>query len=117
MIAFASISGGYGLVTNNQTGQQTYMKMGKIGIGVGAGIKDFRTIFIFHNSASLKRLINYGWIAGLSSDAIAKASDKGGALAGSLAADNITIYQLTESGLSMQVTLTGAKYWKNDALN
>lgn len=117
MILLASIGGGHGVVTNNQTGQQTYMKMGELGLGMGAGIKDFRAIFIFHNSESLNRFINHGWIAGLSSDAAVKASDKGGAVSGSLAADNVTIYQLTKSGLSMQVTLTGTKYWKNDELN
>lgn len=117
MILLASIGGGHGVVTNNQTGQQTYMKMGELGVGMGAGLKDFRAIIIFHNSASLNRFIDTGWIAGLSSDAAIKASDKGGAVSGSLAADSVTIYQLTESGLSMQMTLTGTKYWKNDELN
>lgn len=117
MALLISIGGGHGIVTNNQTGQQTYMKMGELGVGMGAGLKDFRAIFIFHNSASLNRFINTGWIAGLSSDAAIKASDKGGAISGSLAADSVTIYQLTESGLSMQMTLTGTKYWRNDELN
>jgi hypothetical protein len=31
--------------------------------------------------------------------------------------DNITIYQLTESGLALQATVKGTKYWKDDALN
>ncbi|MDC9729029.1 MAG: hypothetical protein PSN04_06835 [Methyloprofundus sp.] len=117
MLLLASIGGGHGVVTNNQTGQQTYMKMGELGVGMGAGAKDFRAIFIFHNSTSLQRFIDHGWIAGISSDAAAKASDKGAAIAGSLAADNVTIYQVTESGLSMQISLTGTKYWKNDELN
>ncbi len=117
MVLLASAGGGHGVVTNNQTGQQTYMKMGELGVGMGAGIKDFRAIFIFHNSASLQRFIDHGWIAGISSDAAAKASDKGAAFSGTLAADSVTVYQITESGLSMQISLTGTKYWRNDALN
>jgi len=29
----------------------------------------------------------------------------------------ITIYQLTESGVSLQATVKGTKYWKDEALN
>ena len=117
MMVFASIGGGHGVVTNNQTGQQTYMKMGELGVGIGAGLKDFRAIFIFHNAASLQRFVDHGWLAGVSSDITAKASDKGGDLSGAMAADSVTIYQLTESGLAVQASLTGGKYWKNDDLN
>jgi len=117
MAVFVSIGGGHGVVTNNQTGQKTYMKMGELGVGIGAGLKDFRAVFIFHNAASLQRFVDHGWLAGVSSDITAKASDKGGDLTGAMAADSVTIYQLTESGLAVQATLTGGKYWKNDELN
>ena len=46
-----------------------------------------------------------------------QATDKGGAVGGAVSLDDITIYQLTESGLALQATVKGTKYWKDDALN
>ncbi|MFO7494317.1 MAG: hypothetical protein R6X05_01630 [Desulfobacterales bacterium] len=41
----------------------------------------------------------------------------GAAVGGETVFDNITIYQLTESGLALQATVKGTKYWKDGALN
>jgi lipid-binding SYLF domain-containing protein len=116
-IIFASFGGGHGVVKNNKTGKHTYMKMGEIGIGLGLGVKDFRAIFIFHDHNTMNQFIESGWEFGGHADAAAKASDKGGAVGGEILLDNITIYQLTESGLALQATIKGTKYWKDDALN
>ena len=40
-----------------------------------------------------------------------------GAVGGEAVIDNITIYQLTKTGLALQVTVKGTKYWKDDELN
>lgn len=116
-VIFASFSGGYGVVRNNKTGRDTYMKMAEVGVGFGLGIKDFRAVFIFHDSITMNDFINSGWEFGAHADAAAKASDKGGAVGGEILVDNITIYQLTEAGLALQATVKGTKYWKDDDLN
>jgi lipid-binding SYLF domain-containing protein len=116
-VIFASFGGGYGVVKNNKTGRHTYMKMGEIGIGLGLGVKDFRAVFIFHDHETMNQFIESGWEFGGHADAAAKASDKGAAVGGEILLDNITIYQLTESGLALQATVKGTKYWKDDALN
>ena len=116
-LIFASIGGGHGVVKNNVTGKHTFMKMGEVGIGLGLGAKDFRAVFVFHNIETMNRFVDQGWAFGGQADAAAKASDKGAAVGGELTVDNITIYQLTESGLALQATIMGTKYWKDDALN
>lgn len=117
-VIFASFGGGYGVVKNNRTGKDTYMKMGEIGIGLGLGVKDFRAVFIFHDAATMNRFINSGWEFGGHADAAAVAEDKGlGAVGGEAVIDNITIYQLTKSGLALQATVKGTKYWKDGELN
>ena len=116
-VLLASFSGGYGVVQNNQGRQRTYMKMGEIGIGLGLGLKDFRAVFIFHDNETMQRFVDSGWQFGGHADAAAKASDMGAAVGGEALWDNITIYQLTESGLALQATVKGTKYWKDDALN
>ncbi len=116
-LLLASFGGGYGVVHNNQTGQDTYMKMGEVGLGLGLGAKDFRAIFVFHTAESLRRFVEDGWALGAQADVAAKADDKGAAASGELTVDNITIYQITETGLALQATIKGTKYWKDKELN
>ncbi len=116
-VILASFGGGYGVVTNNGSGQQTYMNMGEVGIGLGAGVKDFRIVFVFHQPETLNRFTEHGWAFGGQADAAAKAGDKGAAVGGEAIFDNVTAYQLTESGLALQATIKGTKYWKASDLN
>jgi lipid-binding SYLF domain-containing protein len=115
-VIFASFGGGYGVVTD-KGGNHTFMKMGEVGIGLGLGVKDFRAVFIFHDQKTMDRFVNSGWEFGGNADAAAKASDIGAAVAGEAVIDGITIYQLTETGLALQATVKGTKYWKDGDLN
>jgi lipid-binding SYLF domain-containing protein len=116
-VIFASFGGGYGVVKSNKTGKDTFMKMGEVGVGLGLGAKDFRAVFVFHSPDTMKRFVENGWAFGVQADAAAKASDKGAAVGGEAIVENITIYQLTETGLALQATVKGTKYWKDDSLN
>ena len=116
-LVLASFSGGQGVVKDNKTGRHTYMNMGEAGIGFGLGVKDFRAVFVFHDRHTMKNFIESGWEFGAHADAAAKAGDKGGAVGGEILLDGVTIYQITESGLALQATVKGTKYWKDTALN
>lgn len=116
-LVLASFGGGYGVVKNNRTGKSTYMNMGEVGVGFGLGVKDFRAVFVFHNQQTLTRFVEQGWAFGAQADAAAKTSEKGAAVSGEVTLDNITIYQLTETGLALQATVKGTKYWKDSELN
>ncbi len=116
-VILASFGGGYGVVRNNASGQDIYMKMGEVGVGLGAGVKDFRAVFVFHSRDALNRFVDHGWTFGGQADAAAKAGNKGGAIGGEAILDNVTIYQLTESGLALQAMVKGTKFWRDDELN
>lgn len=116
-LIFASFSGGYGIARDNSSGRDIYMKMGEAGVGFGLGVKDFRAIFVFKSRTASSVFIEHGWMVGAHADAAAKSSDKGGAAGGEILADDVEIYQLTESGLALQATIKGTKYWKDDSLN
>jgi len=116
-IIFASFGGGYGLAKQNASGKYTYMQMGEVGVGLGAGIKDFRVVMVFHTRKALIDFIENGWEFGARADAAAKASEKGGAVGAEVTINDATIYQLTESGLALQATIKGTKYWKDSELN
>ncbi len=116
-LVFASFGGGHGVVRDNQSGKNTFMKMGEAGVGLGIGAKDFRVIFVFHSRDALTQFVDTGWAFGVNADAAAKASEKGGAVGGEATFDNITVYQLTESGLALQATIKGTKFWQDSELN
>ena len=116
-VIFASFGAGAGVVRDNESGQDTFMRMGEVGIGLGAGVKDFRAVFVFHSDDALQRFLDVGISVGGQADAAAKAGDLGAAVSGEALADNITVYQLTQSGLALQATVKGTRYWKDGDLN
>ncbi len=116
-LLFASVGGGYGILHDRDRGRDTYLRMGELGVGFGLGVKDFRAVLVFHTDDALRRFQDYGVSVGAGADAAAVASDQGGAVGGELNFDNITVYQFTESGLTLQATLKGTRYWPDPALN
>jgi lipid-binding SYLF domain-containing protein len=110
--------GGYGVVHDNATGEETYMRMGEGGVGLGLGVKDFRALFVIHDEKTLEDFVNGEWTFGAESDAAAKTGEKGGAAGGEAVAESgMDVYQLTESGLVLGANLRGTKYWQDSSLN
>jgi lipid-binding SYLF domain-containing protein len=116
-LIFARVGAGHGVVRDNKSGKNTFMKMGEAGLGLGIGLKDFRAVFVFHSRDALSQFVEDGWAFGVNADAAAKASEKGAAVGGEATFDNITVYQLTESGLALQATVKGTKFWQDGELN
>ena len=142
---------GYGVVMDNKAGRDTFMRMASLGGGVGAGLKDVRVIFIFHDPQVMKQFVREGWQVGGQADAAAKYQDtgisaeqnvKGGVSfrdgtvatgsstdlragtrkddatsAGMATLGGMEIYQFTESGVALQATVAGTKYWQDSKLN
>jgi lipid-binding SYLF domain-containing protein len=146
-----STANGYGVLVDNHARKETFMRMGSLGGGIGAGVKDVRVIFVFHDAKVMQQFVEQGWQFGGQTDATGKAGDLGVAAeqsakanvdfkAGTVAAGTTTdvragddagnktgasvatrggmeIYQFTETGLSLQATVSGTKYWKDSKLN
>ena len=141
---------GYGVLMDNKTGKETFMRVASLGGGVGLGIKDLRVVFVFNDAKVMKSFVEQGWQFGGKADASAKYQDTGisaeqnvkgnvdfkqgtvatgsstDARAGTEAKDaesmNVAlggameIYQFTKSGISLQATVAGTKYWKDKKL-
>ncbi|TVQ62239.1 MAG: hypothetical protein EA378_06115 [Phycisphaerales bacterium] len=117
-VIFVTTGGGYGVVTNNRTGEETYMRMGEVGVGIGLGVKDFRAVFVFHDEDTLNRFVETGWEFGADADAAAKAGDQGGAAsAGATSSRGISVYQFTENGIVLGASVSGTRYWRDRRLN
>ena len=118
---------GYGVVKDLRTGKDTYMKMAQGGAGLGMGIKQQRTVLVFHDKAALETFIRQGYMVGADANAAAKYDDKGiapiAASTSGVASDTaslpskVNVYDLTEKGLAAQAMINGYKYWPDAALN
>ena len=142
---------GYGVVVNNKTHQETFMRMGSLGGGVGAGLKDVRVIFVFNDAKVMKQFVDEGWQFGGQADVAAKYQDAGVSAEqnvkgsvnfadGTVSAGSSTsvasgtdkhdatgaqlatrgameVYQFTDSGIALQATVSGTKYWQDSKLN
>jgi lipid-binding SYLF domain-containing protein len=142
---------GYGVVVDRKAKKETFMRMGSLGGGVGAGVKDVRVIFVFHDPKVMKQFVEEGWQFGGQADAAAKYGNTGASAEqnvkgnvsfreGAVSAGSSTdlragteksdatsaalatrgameVYQFTESGIALQATVSGTKYWKDSKLN
>jgi lipid-binding SYLF domain-containing protein len=118
-VILASFSGGRGLIHENGLfGKETFMRMAQGGLGLGLGVKDFRTVFIFNDRLVMDKFLASGWQFGAEADAAAKGSDSGKALTSAVeVAPGLRVYQITESGLALQATVRGTKFWHDDFVN
>ena len=112
---------GYGVVVDNKSKKETFMAMGSLGGGVGLGAKDLSVVFIFKNADVMKKFVESGWQFGGEADATAKAGEKGAAASKEAGVDTganlFEIYQMTDTGVALQATVAGTKYWKDKKLN
>jgi lipid-binding SYLF domain-containing protein len=119
-LIFASFAGGKGIVVEHGffSDDETFMKMGSAGIGLGLGVKDFRAVFIFTDEDMLEKFVEKGWDFSGQADAAAKSNEKGGSVeASGTILPGMEVYQLTKNGLALQATIQGTKYWKDKELN
>ncbi len=117
-IFIAGGGSGKGVVYDNKTKKETFMKMIEVQAGLGFGVKKFRLVWIFEKHKDVNEFINSGWEFGGQTSAAAKLGDKGGAFAGAISVSpGIWLYQLTDDGLALEFTGKGTKYYKDDDLN
>ena len=109
---------GKGVAVNTATNQPTYMKMIELQPGFGFGAEKFRVVFIFDSQQAFDKFVTSGWELGANAMAAAKSSTQGGGgQMGASVSKGVTMYQLTEKGIIVGISITGAKYYKDDALN
>lgn len=116
-ILFVGGSGGRGIVRDNLTGRDTFMRMGAVSGGLGVGFKDTRTVLVFRKRDVLRQFLEKGWTFGGEAEATAKVEGKGGAASAQESPEGITVYQLGTTGLMAKGTVQGTKFWKDEELN
>lgn len=109
---------GKGYAFNNKSKQKTYMKMAEVQAGLGFGIKKYALVWVFDNQKAFNNFVNSGWEFGAQTNFTAVKGGEGVALEGAISVSpGVWIYQLTEDGLSLELTAKGTKYYKDSSLN
>ena len=111
-------AGGKGMAVNNGTKQEIFMKMKEFQPGLGLGAEKYRLVLIFWNSDAFNEFVSSGWELGGNAMAAAKDNSGGGGAAGAVSfSHGVKLYQLSDTGAIVGVSLTAAKYYKDDDLN
>jgi len=110
---------GKGMAVHKASKQETFMKMMELQPGLGVGAEKYRLVLIFENPEAYNKFVTSGWDLGANAMAAAKSdSEGGGGAAGAVTfREGVKMYQLSDTGVVVGVSITGAKYYKDGDLN
>ena len=117
-VLVVSTGRGGGILRDNRSGKDVYMKMFSAGGGWGMGVKGFSAVFIFETTAALDQFMTEGWDFSAQADANLESESEGDGMETAMTAmPGTKIYQLTDAGVALQATLQGTKFWADEDLN
>lgn len=109
---------GGGVLVENGTGKETFMKMTRAGTGPGIGYKKFRQLMVFKDRALFDNFRKLGADVGASADATMKIGGKGVAIDPNVSFNPLlSIYQITDRGALLQANWGGVAYLPDADLN
>jgi lipid-binding SYLF domain-containing protein len=111
-------SGGTGVVHDNKTKKNTFMKIGGASAGFQLGAVENDVLVIFKTAAAMQGFIKNGWgvAGGVAAGAAASGAGGGGGQGGD-AMGEVQTFTLTKNGLEAGMSIGGVKAWKDDDLN
>jgi hypothetical protein len=110
--------GGYGVLVDNRTEQQTFMsvRIGEWGVGVGTRI--FGTLIVFDDEHVMRDFVRKGWEFGSAAEAAAKTSEGGLDVGASVSTwQGMKVYHITRQGMAYGATFRGTRYSTDRTLN
>ena len=117
-LMIAGGTSGKGLAVNKRTNKQTYMKMLEVQGGLGFGVNKNQLIFVFTTEPAFSNFINQGWEFGGQAGLSAIAGGQGEMFNGAVAVSpGVYLYQITETGLSATLTISGTRFFVDPDLN
>lgn len=114
---FMSTGNGYGVIRDNATGKDTFMRAFKLGGGLGAGIQDIRAIVVFHDKSTMQDVLSHGWAVTGKAEANARVDHAGAGEAVVITLPGMSIYRFTKNGAMIGGAIEGAKIWPDEKLN
>lgn len=106
---------GKGMAVNNSSRAETFMDMVTGSAGLGLGAKTYNVVFIFETEKALNDFTIHGWQFGGQVTAAATDSVSGSSYQGAFSVSpGVWMYEMTDKGLALELTLKGSKYSRND---
>ena len=94
------------------------MKMAQGKLGLGLGVRQTNTLFVFDTIDAFTSFITKGWTFGGQAAAAATDDVHGDSLEGSFqVAPGMWMYQMTTKGLAAELTATGTRFYVDNDLN
>ena len=96
-----------------------YMRVTDLSLGLGPSIKNISYVLVFSDPAAFDAFEQRGWQWQAGAEASAKLDDMGGAWEGAWQiSPGVHVYQLTDSGLALEVfTIKAMKFYPDKGLN
>ena len=107
-------AGGTGVAMRKNGSNPIYMHMGAGGVGIGAGLENYKFVVLFENEDVYERFIDGEWSGGATAQ-VAAGRD-GAAVVGKFN-NGVAVYHITDQGLIAQADVTGVRFWPSDRLN
>lgn len=120
-IFFAGGGSGYGLAINNSTGAEVFMHTAELSAGIGLGVSDYHTVFIFKEEKTFNDFINNGYIYKADANAVLTSEmmnvDVSDTNANKQLQDDPVIFIITKNGAEVSASIVGSRYWRDKTLN
>jgi lipid-binding SYLF domain-containing protein len=117
-ILMAGGGGGKGIVVDTKSPQETFMMMAMLQAGYGVGITKSHLVWVFERESDLRNFINNGVVLGADINLEANAGAGGGLYDGAAEiSPGVWLYQMSDAGLALDLTVEGTKYFKDADLN
>jgi lipid-binding SYLF domain-containing protein len=109
---FVGAGEGIGVLVDRETGERTYLKVGRLDVGGGLGVREYRLVVLFFDREPMQKLASGKLEIGAGVEAGAKDKDIGtgaGGITGSRNEKRV-IYQLSDEGVSATLTVRAIRY-------
>jgi lipid-binding SYLF domain-containing protein len=94
--------------------EPTFMHVGGAGVGLGAGLENYKLALLFHDQKVYDEFVAGEWNASASAQA---AAGREGHAEEANWENGVAMFRVTDAGLIAQIDVSGLKFWSSDKLN
>jgi lipid-binding SYLF domain-containing protein len=117
-ILFAGGGGGKGVVVDTIADQETFMVMAMLQAGLGVGVTEFHLVWVFERESDVQDFVNNGFELGANLNLQVNPGTGGGLYNGAVEVQpGVWLFQISDAGLALDLTVEGTKYFKDPDLN
>ena len=111
-IPFIGAGEGIGVVFDKKTGERTYLKVQRLDVGGGLGVREYRLVVVFFEEEPLQKLAGGKLELSAGAEAGAGKGDVGLATEGisGKQKEKLVLYQLSDTGVSATITVRLIRY-------